>query len=116
MGQETITLTNAEMKKVLVVEKVLDGLMTNVEAAALLEITPRQVNRLKKKYMQEDDLILWHQGHDLEVKETEKVQRIMETKKASSAQPRKPASSHPWRAWNQKQTQNNIKKLAVQSP
>lgn len=50
MGQETITLTSAEMKKVLVVEKILDGHMSNVEGAALLGITPRQVIRLKKKY------------------------------------------------------------------
>ena len=29
MGQETVTLTRAELKKVLVVEKILDGHMTN---------------------------------------------------------------------------------------
>lgn len=52
MGQETITLTSAEMKKVLVVEKILDGHMTNAEGAAVLGITPRQVVRLKKKYLE----------------------------------------------------------------
>lgn len=62
MGQGTITLTNAEMKKVLVVEKILDGLMTNVDAAALLGITPRQVILLKKKYMQEGSSGIEHQN------------------------------------------------------
>lgn len=62
MGQGTITLTNAEMKKVLVVEKILDGHMTNVDAAALLGITPRQVILLKKKYMQEGPSRIEHQN------------------------------------------------------
>lgn len=47
MGQETTTLTKAEMKKVLVVEKILDGSMTNMEGAVVLGITPRQIIRLK---------------------------------------------------------------------
>lgn len=51
MGQETVTLTKAEMKKVLVVEKILDGRMTNREGATVLGLTERQVIRLKKKYL-----------------------------------------------------------------
>lgn len=62
MGQETITLTNTEMKKVHVVEKILDELMTNVQAVALLGITPRQVIRLKKKYMREGSSGIAHQN------------------------------------------------------
>lgn len=53
MGQETVTLTRAELKKVLVVEKILDGRMTNVEGAASLGLSVRQVIRLKKKYQAE---------------------------------------------------------------
>lgn len=64
----------------------------------------------------EGSLILWHQGQALELKETERTQRIKDTKKASSAQPRKPAASHPWRAWNTKHAQHNIKTEAVQAP
>uniref|UniRef100_UPI00384D91BF ISNCY family transposase n=1 Tax=Paenibacillus lycopersici TaxID=2704462 RepID=UPI00384D91BF len=45
-----MTLTNTELKKVLVVEKVLDGHMTNEEGAALLGLSVRQVQRLKKRY------------------------------------------------------------------
>lgn len=64
----------------------------------------------------EGNLILWHQGQALDLKETERIQRNKETKKASSAQPRKPAASHPWRAWNTKHSQNNINDKAVQAP
>jgi len=53
MGQETLTLTRAELKKVLVVEKILEGHMTNMEGAATLGLTVRQMIRLKKKYQTE---------------------------------------------------------------
>jgi transposase len=53
MGQERVTLTRAELKKVLVVEKILGGHMTNGEGAAALGLTVRQVIRLKKKYVEE---------------------------------------------------------------
>ena len=53
MGQERVTLTRAEWKKVLVVEKILDGHMTNAEGAAVLGLGVRQVIRLKKKYVEE---------------------------------------------------------------
>ena len=43
-------MTKAELKKVLVVEKILGGQMTNREGAAALGLTERQVIRLKKKY------------------------------------------------------------------
>lgn len=66
MGQETITLTKAEMKKVLVVEKVLDGHMTNVEGAAVLGITPRQIIRLKKTYLEKGTEGLSHQNRGRE--------------------------------------------------
>ncbi|MBN2980011.1 ISNCY family transposase [Cohnella algarum] len=46
-------MTRAELKKVLVVEKILDGHMTNVEGAATLGLTVRQMIRLKKKYVEE---------------------------------------------------------------
>lgn len=53
MGQELVTLTKAEWKKVLVVEKILDGRMTNAEGAAALGLSVRQVIRLKNKYVTE---------------------------------------------------------------
>lgn len=52
MGQETLRLTRAELKKVLVVEKILEGHMTNKEGAAALGLTERQVIRLKRIYQE----------------------------------------------------------------
>lgn len=46
-------MTRAELKKVVVVEKVLGGHMTNKEGAAALGLTERQMIRLKKKYQTE---------------------------------------------------------------
>ncbi|TMV04188.1 ISNCY family transposase [Paenibacillus thermoaerophilus] len=46
-------MTRAELKKVLVVEKILDGRMTNAEGAATLGLSVRQMIRLKKKYVAE---------------------------------------------------------------
>ncbi|WP_068786938.1 ISNCY family transposase [Paenibacillus phocaensis] len=46
-------MTRAELKKVVVVEKILGGHMTNKEGAAALGLTERQVIRLKKKYIAE---------------------------------------------------------------
>ncbi|WP_028560800.1 helix-turn-helix domain-containing protein, partial [Paenibacillus pinihumi] len=43
-------MTKAELKKVHVVEKILEGHMTNAEGAAALGMTQRQVIRLKKNY------------------------------------------------------------------
>jgi hypothetical protein len=47
MGQEKVTLTRAEWKKALVVEKIIAGQMTNAEGAAALGLSERQVIRLK---------------------------------------------------------------------
>ncbi|GIP36717.1 ISNCY family transposase [Paenibacillus sp. J2TS4] len=43
------------------------------------------------------DVLVWHQGQALLLKKTERPERQEQTKKASSAQPRKPAKDHPWK-------------------
>lgn len=53
MEQETITLTKAEMKKILVIEKVIHRHLAVKEAAEMLELSTRQVLRLKKRYLTE---------------------------------------------------------------
>lgn len=63
------------------------------------------------------EVLVWHKGQAIPLKETEKPVRkpATKTKKAESAQPRKPAANHPWRlAWNRKQQQDNTKTTAVQ--
>lgn len=53
MEQETLTLNRTELKKVIVVEKILGGHMTIKEGATALRLTERQIIRLKKKYQTE---------------------------------------------------------------
>lgn len=53
MGQEKLTLSREEMKKVLVVGKIMDGHMTNNEGAIALGLSIRQIIRLKNKYIAE---------------------------------------------------------------
>lgn len=62
MGQETIVLTRAEMKKVVVVEKIIGGHMTNAEGAAVLGLCKRQVIRLKQQYIKKGASGLAHQN------------------------------------------------------
>lgn len=64
-----------------------------------------------------NEVILWHQGDALPLRETDKPQPMKPLKKASSTLPRKPAANHPWRSgWNQKQVQINTKTEAVKAP
>ena len=53
MGQEKITLTKAELKKVLVIEKLVARQLKVAEAAEFLQLSTRQVLRLKHKYITE---------------------------------------------------------------
>jgi len=49
MKQERVTLSQTELRRVLVLQKVLDGHITVQEAAVLLGLSTRQVKRLKKR-------------------------------------------------------------------
>lgn len=62
MEQEKITLSTAEMKKVLVIEKVIHRHLAVKEAAELLELSTRQVLRLKKRYLTEGPQGLAHRN------------------------------------------------------
>ena len=62
MGQEKITLTKAELKKVLVVEKLVARQVRVAEAAALLGLSTRQVLRLKKTYLEKGAQGIAHQN------------------------------------------------------
>jgi len=62
MEQETITLSRAEMKKVLVIEKVIHRQLAVKEAAEMLELSMRQVLRLKKRYLTEGPQGLAHKN------------------------------------------------------
>lgn len=61
------------------------------------------------------EVLLWHQDEAIPLRETERIKRVTEMKKAESAQPRKPAPSHPWRMYrNKKQVQNNTNPSVIQ--
>ena len=62
MGQEIVTLTQAELKKVLVVEKLIARQVKVAEAATLLGLSTRQVLRLKKIYLQKGAQGIAHQN------------------------------------------------------
>jgi transposase len=62
MRQERITLTREEMKRVLVIEKLMDRLLTTKEAAASLGLSTRQVLRLKATYITEGAKGLAHKN------------------------------------------------------
>jgi hypothetical protein len=64
------------------------------------------------------EVLVWHNGQALTLKETEKPKRkqVSKTKTASSASPRKPANTHPWKVGfkNYMQKKNNTKAAPVQ--
>ncbi len=62
MGQEKMTLSREEMKKVLVVGKIIDGYITNNEGATALGLSTRQMIRLKNKYKAEGAQGLIHKN------------------------------------------------------
>jgi transposase len=64
MGQERVTLTRNELKRVKVLERVSSGAMSNAEASATLGITDRQLRRLKTRYEQrgEEGLVRGNRG------------------------------------------------------
>lgn len=62
-----------------------------------------------------NEVILWHQGQAFTLRETEKPQRVKQTKKASAASPRKPAKDHPWKTtYDNTETKRNTKKSPFQ--
>ncbi|MCA0754541.1 ISNCY family transposase [Paenibacillus sp. N4] len=61
------------------------------------------------------EIVMWHQGQAVLLKKTEKRDRKEQTKKASSAQPRKPAKEHPWKTtYSTSSTKRNTKKTSFQ--
>jgi len=90
MRQETITLTEAEMKKVLVIERVVARVFTVQDAAAHLDLSTRQVIRLKKIYLQEGAQGLAHKNrgrkpsHTIEQSVKERVTELYRNKYTGS--------------------------------
>ncbi|WP_422449282.1 helix-turn-helix domain-containing protein [Thermoanaerobacterium sp. DL9XJH110] len=60
MSRERVTLSQTELKRVLVLQKVLDGKMTIREAALVLGLSERQVYRLKARLKSQGPASLAH--------------------------------------------------------
>ena len=58
---ESIHLTSKEQEKITVMKFVLDGKMTNTQAATMLKLSLRQVKRLKKKVREQGVSAVIHQ-------------------------------------------------------
>jgi transposase len=57
---ERVTLTQKELKRVKILERLFGGSMSSAEAAEILGVTCRQLRRLKSKYAQEGEKGLIH--------------------------------------------------------
>ena len=60
MSQETFTLTQKELKRVSVISQCVQGNLACARAAELLDLSPRQVKRLKARYRQGSAAALAH--------------------------------------------------------
>ena len=60
MGQETFTLSQKELKRVTVISQCVQGNLVCARAAELLDLSPRQVKRLKARYRQGSAAALAH--------------------------------------------------------
>lgn len=62
VGEDTVTMSGKELRRVHVIRQVLDKQLTQVKAGALLGLTTRQVRRLLRRVEQEGDQGLVHRG------------------------------------------------------
>lgn len=60
MGQETFALSQKELQRVAVISSCVKGDLACARAAALLDLTPRHVKRLKSRYRQGGEAALAH--------------------------------------------------------
>jgi len=60
MSQEAFTLSQKELKRVTVISQCVQGNLTCARAAELLDLSPRQVKRLKARYRQSSAAALAH--------------------------------------------------------
>ncbi len=58
--QETVTLNTQDQKRVMVLNRILDGQVSTAEAAALLKLSKRQVQRILATYRKEGAAALVH--------------------------------------------------------
>lgn len=62
VGEDKVVMTGKELRRVQVIRQALDKQLTQVKAATVLGLTPRQVRRLMTRVRQEGDAGLVHRG------------------------------------------------------
>ena len=62
MRKEQYNMTEREMQKLVVINKVIDGTLTNNEAAQMLDLSVRQVFRLKKGVKEQGPSFVIHKN------------------------------------------------------
>jgi transposase len=68
--RETITLNTQEQKRVMVLNRILAGQLSAAEAASLLKLSPRQVQRILAAYRKEGVAAVVHGNRDRKPKHT----------------------------------------------
>jgi transposase len=59
---EKITLTRKQLKRHTIITQVIDGFVTREKAAKLLELSVRQIDRIKKSYLRDGIASLIHKN------------------------------------------------------
>jgi transposase len=62
MGENTITMSKKEVRRFAVIQRLIDQQITTQEAATLLNLSPRQVYRLKARVLQEGEERVLHKN------------------------------------------------------
>lgn len=62
VGEDRVVMTGKELRRVHVIRQALDRKLTQVKAATVLGLTPRQVRRLMRRVRQEGEAGLVHRG------------------------------------------------------
>lgn len=62
VGEDRVVMTGNELQRVHVIRQALEKKLTQVKAATVLGLTPRQVRRLMTRVRQEGDAGLVHRG------------------------------------------------------
>jgi len=55
VGEDTVTMSGKELRRIHVIRRVLDKRITQVKAGALLGLTDRQIRRLIRRVEQDGD-------------------------------------------------------------
>ncbi len=62
MGEDIVTMRGKELRRVHVIDQLIDMVLTQVKAGRVLGVTPREVRRLMRRVQQDGEVGLVHRG------------------------------------------------------